>query len=87
MIKISEIHIKRLKEVFSRLRIADLTLNKDICNYVTQTGLYVEPDKINDIVELPTHKTSKKLKGFLICALWYRKFILNFAEITSPIVK
>jgi len=45
----------------------------------------MDPKKISAIFAFPTSKSLKALRSFLGLYGWYRKFISNFAAITSPI--
>uniref|UniRef100_A0A1B6DI21 RNA-directed DNA polymerase n=1 Tax=Clastoptera arizonana TaxID=38151 RepID=A0A1B6DI21_9HEMI len=88
-------HIKRLREVFDRLRKANFKIQIDKAEFlrkevaylghiVTPDGVKPNPDKIKAIKNYPIPKTTKQIKGFLGLLGYYRKFIKDFAKITKP---
>lgn len=65
-----EKHLEVLEIIISRIREADLTLNRDKCqfckpelkcldNVVGKAGLMVDPEKVESIVRIPTPKLLK----------------------------
>ena len=91
-----EEHIKRLGEVFGRLRNAGLKLKPSKCelckaevkylgHVVTEQGIRTDPDKIKAVSDWATPTNLKQLRGFLGLCSYYRKFINHFAEIASPL--
>jgi len=47
-------------------------------------GVATDPDKISWMLNWPTPKNLKEVKGFLGVCGWYRRFIKDFAETTCP---
>ena len=91
-------HLNRLKEVFKRLRKANLKIQPDKCEFlrkevaylghlVTENGVKPNPSKIECIQEFPEPKSPKDIKSFLGLAGYYRRFIPNFAKISKPLTK
>lgn len=91
-----ESHLSVLAEVLKRLKDANLTLNKDKCQFcrselkflgyvVNRNGLYVDPSKVSAIVDLPRPKTSKAIRQFVGMVSWYRKFIPNMSSLIKPL--
>ena len=88
--------IFNLRQVFSRLRAANLKLNPRKCvlfranvlylgHVVTQEGISTDPSKIEAVMHWPTPKTKQELRGFLGLCSYYRKFIKSFANIAAPL--
>lgn len=91
-----ELHLKILKEVYLRLREANLTVNLKKCEFcrpslkflgfvVDQEGLRTDPDKVSAILKFPTPKTTTEIKRLIGLVSWYRRFVKNFSSISSPI--
>lgn len=91
-------HIDRLKEVFKRLRKANLKIQPDKCEFlrkevaylghlVTKDGVKPNPSKVDCIRHFPEPKNQKDIKSFLGLAGYYRRFIPNFAKISKPLTK
>lgn len=88
-------HIKNLKQVFMRLKQANLKIQLDKSEFmhkeliflghiITREGVKPNPTKIEAVKNFPIPKTAKQIKSFLGLLGYYRKFIRNFAEITKP---
>lgn len=91
-----EQHLSNLETIFQVLRIHNLKIEPDKCNYLTKEVIFlghlltpdgIKPDsnKIKSILNFPTPKNEKELKSFLGLFGYYRKFVKNFAEITKPL--
>jgi hypothetical protein len=89
-------HLIVLLRLAEQFRKANLTLNIEKSNFcVTEVkylgfiigkgGISTDPGKIESIVNWPAPKSIKQVRGFLGLAGWYRRFIANFSEITTPI--
>ncbi|KAJ3659856.1 hypothetical protein Zmor_011519 [Zophobas morio] len=96
--KTFEEHIEKLREVFERLRAANLTLKTKKCTFastqvkvlghiVSSDVIRPDPEKLAAIKNFPQPKSIKQLQSFLGLANYYRKFIGNFSKIASPLHK
>ncbi|GFU89359.1 retrovirus-related Pol polyprotein from transposon 297 [Trichonephila clavipes] len=94
-------HVDHLNQVFTLLRDAGLTLNKNKCHFardkVKYLGLIISKDgiKTNDhqvkavkaIKEMKLPKNNKEVSKFLGMAGWYQKFIPNDADICESLYR
>ena len=93
-----EEHLDKLKEVFQRLRDANLTLKTQKCTFaatqvkvlghiVNNNSIRPDPEKLGAIRDFPRPKTVRQLQSFLGLANYYRKFIANFSKLAHPLHK
>lgn len=93
-----EEHLHHLREVFRRLRLANLQLNPDKCQFcrktlkylghvVTAEGITTDPEKVESIRQIPTPRNVRDVRRFLGVASWYRRFVPSFSQIASPLTK
>ncbi|GFX01921.1 retrovirus-related Pol polyprotein from transposon 297 [Trichonephila clavipes] len=91
-------HIDHLNQVFTLLRDAGLTLNKENCHFardklkylgliISKDGIKTDDNKVNAITETKPPKNNKEVSKFLGMAGWYQKFIPNFADICEPLYR
>ena len=91
-----EEHLARLRQVFERLRYADLKLGAEKCAFaakevsylghrVTEEGLLPDPALLAAIREIPPPKTATEVCSFLGLAGYYRHYVKNFAAIAGPL--
>ena len=96
--KTLEQHITQLELVFKRLREHKLYAKLDKCTFmqreikflghlVSSDGIRVNPDKVKAIRDWPVPKTVKDIRVFLGASGYYRKFILNYSKIASPLTE
>lgn len=90
---------QHVEKVLQRLRQAGLPIDIDKCEFeVHKTtylgfvveagkGLRMDPRKIEAVLSWEAPKSAKGVRRFLGFANLYRKFIKNFAMITSPLVE
>ncbi len=89
-------HMEHLRAVLRSLRVAGLTANPRKCAIgrveVWYLGFHlghgqVRPqiDKTAAVAACPSPKTKKEVRQFLGLAGYYRRFIPNFADLTSPL--
>ena len=91
-------HLKRLREVFERLKGAGLKVKPTKCflmrrcvhylgHIVSAKGVETDPGKIRCIQEWPVPKNVKELRQFLGIASYYRRFVKSFAQKASPLYR
>jgi hypothetical protein len=96
--KTLEDHLKHLETVFECLLTNQFFLKQSKCSFATNTihylghvvssaGVGPDPEKIIAMVDWPTPKTLKQLRGFLGLTGFYRKFIKNYASIAHPLTE
>ena len=89
-------HLKHIRQVFERLRKADLRLKKEKCNFlkahiqylghlISGDGIEPVPEKLESIEKMPAPTTPKEIKQFLGLTGYYRKFVPRFADIARPL--
>ena len=91
-----EEHLARLRQVFKRLRHANLKLGVDKCTFaakevnylghrVTEEGLLPDSLLLAAIWEIPPPKTAAEVRSFLGLAGYYRRYVKGFAAIAVPL--
>lgn len=91
-----EQHIEDLRDLFDRLIDAGLSLKASKCKFcmkempylgflVGPDGVRPNPEKIAAIKEMAVPQKKKMLRAFLGLAQYYRKFVLGFSQIASPL--
>ena len=91
-------HMKVLKEVFSRLRQAGLTIKPSKCmigytdvefvgHKVDVTTLHPRSEKVFEVLAVERPKTKRQVKSFLAMAGYYAKFIPRFSDITYALTE
>ena len=91
-----EEHLTAVRDIFSRVRAAHLTMRPTKCllgyqslgfvgHTVGKGQIAMETDKLERIANAPQPETKKQVRSFLGLAGYYRKFIPNFAEIAVPL--
>ena len=89
-------HLIHMRQLFQRLREADLKLNREKCNFfkshiqylghlISGEGIKPLPEKLDSIKEMPPPTTPKQVKQFLGLIGYYRKFVPRFADIARPL--
>ena len=90
-------HLNRLRAVFSRFRLANLTVKPSKCcfgkkrikflgHYVSEKGIKPMPEKCAAIQKFPTPTRVKDIRSFLGLTGYYRKFIKDFSKIAGPLI-
>ncbi|XP_043862789.1 uncharacterized protein LOC122756639 [Drosophila santomea] len=89
-------HKRNLKEVFQRLRAANLKVNSDKCKFfrkelqylghrVTDQGIGTDPGKVAAIAQLKPPVNVKEQRQYLGVASWYRRIVPDFAMLVQPL--
>ena len=93
----TEQHLEHLEELLTRLEKSHLTLNLSKSSFfrketkflgfiLTTEGIKPDPKKIKGIMEFPTPKNEKQLRGFLGLVNFYSKFSSRHAAETVPLL-
>ena len=96
--KTFEQELERLKEVFLRLRKANLKLKVKKCelfqqsvsflgHIVSKDGISADPEKVQAVKSWPSPNSVTEVRSFLGFCSYYRKFVKGFADIASPLHK
>ncbi|KAJ9697179.1 hypothetical protein PVL29_009102 [Vitis rotundifolia] len=91
-------HLTALERFFERIRKFRLRLNPKKCMFgvtsgkllghmVSERGIEVDPDKIKAILDMPTPKTEKEIRGFLGRLQYISRFIARLTDICEPIFR
>ena len=91
-----EEHLARLRQVFERLRHANLKLGAEKCTFaakevsylghrVTEEVLLPDSSILAAIREIPPPKAATEVRSFLGSAGYYRRYVKNFAAIANPL--
>ena len=89
-------HLERLVQVLTRLRTANLKLKPSKCHLlqrkvlflghvVSAEGVATDPAKVATVKEWPTPRNLRELRSFVGLCAYYRRFVLDFANIAKPL--
>ena len=89
-------HLEHLREIFKRLKKADLKLKESKCSFlkahiqylghlISGQGIEPVPEKLETIKEMPSPTTPKEVRRFLGMVGYYRKFIPKYSDIARPL--
>ena len=90
----SPTHLIHMRQLFQRLREADLKLNREKCNFfkshiqylghlISGEGIKPLPEKLESIKGMPPPTTPKEVKQFLGLVGYYRKFVPRLQGLTN----
>ena len=88
--------LDRLREVFGRIRQANLKLKPTKCSLfrrsvaflghvVSEKGIAMQTEKVQAIRDWPPCRNLNELRAFLGTAGYYRRFVKNFSAIAAPL--
>ena len=91
-----EEHVPHVRSILEVLRQHKLYANIEKCEFdkdemafvgylVSKTGLGMDPAKVSAILEWPPPTSVKEVHSFLGFSNYYRKFILHYSSLTSPL--
>ena len=86
-------HLVHMRQLFQRLREADLKLNREKCNFfkshiqylghlISGEGIKPLPEKLESIKEMHLQLLLRKLNSFRLIG-YYRKFVPRFADVQA----
>ena len=89
-------HLSRLREIFIRLRSANLKVHIKKCSLfqrrvnflghvLTETGIEVQPEKVEAVNNWPTPRNLTELWSFVGLCSYYWQFIAGFADLAAPL--
>jgi len=88
--------LSRLREVFGRIRQANLKLKPTKCSLfrrsvaflghiVSEKGIAMQPEKVQAIRDWPLCRNLTELRAFLGTTGYYPRFVKNFSAIAAPL--
>ena len=89
-------HILQLREVFERLRRANMKLKPAKCkllrpslkwlgHVVSKDGIATDPEKICQVQEWPIPKDVGEVRSFMGLAVYYQKYVKDYSEVAAPL--
>lgn len=89
-------HLQRLESILQKLLEAGIKLSPTKCtlfsqkltflgHVVSKNGIFPDPEKIEKVKNWSKPNTIEELRSFLGFANYYRRFIKNYSELTTPL--
>ncbi|WVZ76731.1 hypothetical protein U9M48_024677 [Paspalum notatum var. saurae] len=83
-------YLQHVRTVFDTLRANNLVLKKSSLqlhkgHVVSRTGVSMDAGKVQAVVDWPTPKSVRALRGFLGLAAYYRKYVKDYGAIVAPL--
>jgi hypothetical protein len=89
-------HLRQLRTVLDVLRLHQLFVKRSKCSFgtsavaylghvISAAGVAMDPAKVQAIVDWPTPRSPRAVRGFLGLAGYYRKFVHNYGTIAAPL--
>ncbi|XP_073033906.1 uncharacterized protein [Primulina eburnea] len=77
------------KELYAKFKKCEFCLKSIsfLGHVISETGVEVDPKKVEAITELPKPKNAKDIRSFLGLVGYYRKFVEGFSSIAIPLTK
>lgn len=93
-----KMHLGHLNKVLKVLQQHELVANQKKCHFaqlsmeylghlISKEGVSMDPNKIKSVVQWPTPKNVKGVRGFLGITGYYRKFIQHYGKIARPLTE
>ncbi|WVZ48905.1 LOW QUALITY PROTEIN: hypothetical protein U9M48_000299 [Paspalum notatum var. saurae] len=91
-------HLRHVRAVLQTLQVHKLFLKRSKCVFgmksvgylghvISAAGVTMDAQKVQAILQWPTPRNTRALRGFLGLAGYYRRFILNFDVIAEPLTR
>jgi len=89
-------HLRHLRAVLSELRRHQLFVKRSKCAFgvpsvsylghvISEAGVAMDPAKVQAILDWPTPRSARAVRGFLGLAGYYRKFVHNYGTVAAPL--
>lgn len=89
-------HLVHVAQVLERLKHAKFTVNPEKASFcvdeiqylgylISHTGVRVNPERVQPILDFPVPKTLRQLKRFLGMTGFYARFIANMSKLSEPL--